>query len=184
MKKKDSIYSAELIIDDLADGLPQIPRRRPCRTTMRQGQAHMVDVSAKSPQAARSNRRGLRGTLPTDVSPRSRTIQRETPSRSRAIAGIQAAKQTSDLIPMCHPLPLSYRRCGSSGSSKAASRSRPRPQPSREPASRWRPWTAASIAALTVYDMTKALDKGIRIREVMLLRKSGGKSGDYRREMI
>ena len=95
-------------------------------------------------------------------------------------AGIQAAKQTATLIPMCHPLALSFvdvqtrvvdggvvieataATMGATGVEMEA-------------------MVAASVAALTVYDMTKALDKGIRIREVKLLSKSGGKSGSYRR---
>ena len=95
-------------------------------------------------------------------------------------AGIQAAKQTAALIPMCHPLPLSFIdveatvvaggiRIQATAATTAAT------------GVEMEAMVAASIAALTVYDMTKALDKAIRIREVVLLRKSGGKSGDYQR---
>ena len=95
-------------------------------------------------------------------------------------AGIQAAKQTSTLIPMCHPLALSFVDVqaqivlgGIAIEAKAATVG--------ETGVEMEAMVAASVAALTVYDMTKALDKGIRIREVVLLSKSGGKSGDYRR---
>ena len=93
-------------------------------------------------------------------------------------AGMQAAKQTSLLIPMCHPLALSFVdvvvevvaggvRIEATAATTAGT------------GVEMEAMVAASVAALTVYDMTKALDKGIRIREVVLLRKSGGKSGEY-----
>ena len=98
-------------------------------------------------------------------------------------AGIQAAKQTSNLIPMCHPLALSFVdvqvRVVEGGVAIEATAATVAGTGVEMEA-----MTAASIAALTVYDMTKALDKGIRIRDVALLRKSGGKSGEYRREVI
>jgi cyclic pyranopterin phosphate synthase len=96
------------------------------------------------------------------------------------LAGIMAAKKTSDLIPMCHPLPLSHvdvtlRLCenGVAITSKVTT--------TAVTGVEMEALVAASIAALTVYDMCKALDKGIEIREVVLERKSGGKSGDYSR---
>ena len=96
------------------------------------------------------------------------------------IAGIQAAKRTSELIPMCHPIPLSkvdvtaeIKRDGIAIRTMART--------TAETGVEMEALVAASVAALTVYDMCKALDKGIEIREVVLLRKSGGKSGEYRR---
>ena len=96
------------------------------------------------------------------------------------LAGIMAAKRTADLIPMCHPLPLSHvdvemRLCenGVAITSKVST--------TAQTGVEMEALMAATIAALTVYDMTKALDKGIEIREIVLERKSGGKSGDYRR---
>jgi cyclic pyranopterin phosphate synthase len=96
-------------------------------------------------------------------------------------AGVSAAKKTAELIPMCHPLPLSFvdvstEVCenGVKISSRAAT--------TAPTGVEMEALVAASVAALTVYDMCKALDKGIAIREVMLERKSGGKSGDYRRK--
>jgi cyclic pyranopterin monophosphate synthase len=96
------------------------------------------------------------------------------------VAGISAAKRTSDLIPLCHPLMLSHVdvevtledqgvRIVSSVATMAAT------------GVEMEALTAASVAALTVYDMTKALDKGIVIRNVQLEEKSGGKSGEFRR---
>ena len=95
-------------------------------------------------------------------------------------AGIQAAKQTAALIPMCHPLALSFVdveamvvvggvRIRATAATTAAT------------GVEMEAMVSATIAALTVYDMTKALDKGIRIREVALVSKSGGKSGEWKR---
>ena len=95
-------------------------------------------------------------------------------------AGIQAAKRTAELIPMCHPLALSFVDVATEmqvdGVLVRATVSTSGPTGVEMEA-----MVAASIAALTIYDMCKALDKGIVIREVALQRKSGGKSGDYQR---
>ena len=96
------------------------------------------------------------------------------------LAGIMAAKRTADLIPMCHPLPLAHvdvrmRLCenGVAIASKVST--------TAVTGVEMEALVAASVAALTVYDMCKALDKGIEIREIVLERKSGGRSGEYRR---
>jgi cyclic pyranopterin phosphate synthase len=95
-------------------------------------------------------------------------------------AGIQAAKRTSDLIPMCHPLPLSLvdvkAEVVEGGVLITATAVTVGPTGVEMEA-----LTAASVAALTVYDMTKALDKGIVIRSIQLESKTGGKSGDFTR---
>jgi cyclic pyranopterin phosphate synthase len=95
-------------------------------------------------------------------------------------AGIQAAKRTSELIPLCHPLPLSYvdvsTTIAADGIAIRATVATTGPTGVEMEA-----LTAASVAALTIYDMCKALDKGIVIRDVQLERKTGGKSGDYQR---
>jgi cyclic pyranopterin monophosphate synthase len=102
------------------------------------------------------------------------------PFETARLAGIMAAKRTADLIPLCHPLPLSHvdvalRLCenGVTITSKVAT--------TATTGVEMEALMAASVAALTVYDMCKALDKGIEIREIVLERKSGGKSGDYLR---
>src|ERR1700761_485173 len=95
-------------------------------------------------------------------------------------AGIQAAKRTSDLIPMCHPLSLSFvdvQATVVAGGVEIVATAATVAGTGVE----MEAMTAASVAALTVYDMTKALDKGIRIREVLLAAKSGGKSGNWKR---
>lgn len=97
------------------------------------------------------------------------------------IAGIMAAKRTSELIPMCHPLPLALvdvqvRVCenGLAITSKVAT--------TAETGVEMEALVAVSVSALTIYDMLKAADKGIAIRDIVLERKSGGKSGEYRRQ--
>jgi len=97
------------------------------------------------------------------------------------IAGIQAAKKTSELIPLCHSLPLSHadvvctvREDGIEITARAAT--------TAQTGVEMEALTAAAVAALTIYDMTKALDKAIEIRELFLIEKTGGKSGDYRRQ--
>jgi cyclic pyranopterin phosphate synthase len=99
------------------------------------------------------------------------------------IAGIMAAKRTSELIPLCHPLPLSHAdvdlQVEAEGVRIAATAST-----TAQTGVEMEALTAASVAALTVYDMTKALDKGIEIREIYLLEKTGGKSGGYRRSAL
>jgi cyclic pyranopterin phosphate synthase len=95
-------------------------------------------------------------------------------------AGIQAAKRTSELIPMCHPLPLSFVEVEATIVDGGV-QIRATAATTAATGVEMEALTAASIAALTIYDMTKALDKSIRIREIVLLEKRGGKSGDYSR---
>lgn len=96
------------------------------------------------------------------------------------IAGIQAAKRTAELIPMCHPLPLSFvdvrTEIVAGGIAIRATAAT-----NAVTGVEMEAMTAAAVAALTVYDMCKAMDKGIAIRDLQLERKSGGKSGDYTR---
>ncbi len=145
------------------------------------GEAHMVDVSAKA-----ATRREAVAEAFVELSAAVLAALPQNPKGNplevARFAGIQAAKRTSELIPMCHPLALSFVDVqatvvadGVSIEATAAT--------TAGTGVEMEAMVAASIAALTVYDMTKALDKGIRIREVVLVRKSGGKSGDYvRRE--
>lgn len=144
------------------------------------GEAHMVDISEKGISKrvataqstlfmrAETLSQILDGTLPKG----------DVISTAR-IAGIMAAKKCSDLIPMCHPLPvtgvemtfdvISDREIAVAATVKTTGKT----------GVEMEALTAASVAALTIYDMAKAIDKGIIIRETKLLAKSGGKSGDY-----
>ena len=144
-----------------------------------QGRAGMVDVSDKAKTVREAEASAFVRMKPK--------VLRALPDNPKGdplevarTAGIMAAKRTWELIPMCHPLPLSHiavtlRVCENGVS--IASKVKTTAQTGVE----MEALVAASVAALTVYDMCKALDKGIEIREVLLERKSGGKSGDYRR---
>jgi cyclic pyranopterin phosphate synthase len=96
--------------------------------------------------------------------------------KTAELAGIMAAKKTSDLIPLCHPLPITQARNNFSGFNiRAEVSTRGRTGVEMEAL------TAVSVAALTIYDMAKALDKSMRISDIVLEQKTGGKSGDYQR---
>jgi cyclic pyranopterin monophosphate synthase len=144
------------------------------------GRASMVDVSAKQPSVREAEASAFVA-MSAEVLHALPQNPKGDPLEVARIAGIQAAKRTSELIPMCHPIPLSkvdvqaeMRRDGIA--IRALARTTAVTGVEMEAL------VAASVAALTVYDMCKALDKGIEIREIVLLRKSGGKSGDYRRK--
>jgi cyclic pyranopterin phosphate synthase len=139
----------------------------------------MVDVSAKSPSKREAEASAFVVLKPKVLKALPKNSKGD-PLEVARLAGIMAAKRTADLIPMCHPLPLSHvdvqmRLCenGVAITSKVST--------TAQTGVEMEALMAASIAALTVYDMLKALDKGIEIREIVLERKSGGKSGDYRR---
>jgi cyclic pyranopterin phosphate synthase len=146
------------------------------------GHARMVDVSSKS-----ATRREAEASAFVKMNPEVLQALPKNPKGDplevARIAGIMAAKRTSELIPMCHALPLAhvdveFRLCenGVAISTRVVT--------TAETGVEMEALVAASISALTIYDMTKALDKGIEIREIVLQRKSGGKSGDYRRKKL
>src|SRR5512146_2507710 len=144
------------------------------------GRASMVDVSAKQ-----DTRRTATASAFVELSA---TVLAALPSNPKGnplevarIAGIQAAKRTSELIPMCHPLSLSHVDVEVSVCENGVA-IRSSAATTAVTGVEMESLVAASVAALTVYDMCKALDKGIEIREVVLERKTGGKSGDYRRK--
>jgi len=143
------------------------------------GQAHMVDVSGKTPTARQAVAEAFveLSEAVLDALPQN---PKGNPLEVARFAGIQAAKKTADLIPMCHPLPLSFVDVEATVVSGGV-QIRATVATVAGTGVEMEAMTAASIAALTVYDMTKALDKSIRIRDVVLLSKSGGKSGDYER---
>ncbi len=144
------------------------------------GKASMVDVSAKQ-----DSRRTATASAFIELSAAVLAALPQNPKGNplevARIAGIQAAKRTSELIPMCHPLPLTHvdvqAEVAEGGVHITASAATTGPTGVEMEA-----LTAATVAALTVYDMTKALDKGIVIRNVQLESKTGGKSGDYSRD--
>jgi cyclic pyranopterin monophosphate synthase len=144
------------------------------------GQVSMVDVGDKAVTERTATARAFIA-MAQDVLEALPRNRKGDPLEVARIAGIMAAKRTSDLIPLCHQLPLSHiaiqfkvRTEGIEVLATAATVARTGVE--------MEAMTAASVAALTIYDMTKALDKGIEIRSVHLLEKTGGKSGTYRRE--
>lgn len=139
----------------------------------------MVDVSGK-PATRREATASAFVSLSAEVLAALPNNPKGNPLEIARIAGIQAAKRTSDLIPLCHPLPLSF--------VDVTAQVQPGGVELRSTAAttagtgvEMEALTAVTIAALTIYDMCKALDKGILIRDVQLESKSGGKSGDYQR---
>lgn len=144
------------------------------------GNAHMVDVSAK-PATRREAVAGAFVELNQDVLAALPKNPKGNPLEVARFAGIQAAKRTSELIPMCHPLGLSFVDVSAEVVADGVE-IRATAATVSGTGVEMEAMTAAAVAALTVYDMTKALDKGIRIRDVVLLRKTGGKSGEYVRQ--
>jgi cyclic pyranopterin phosphate synthase len=144
------------------------------------GQTVMVDVSAKQP-TRRTATASAFVELSAAVLAALPANPKGNPLEVARFAGIQAAKRTADLIPMCHPLPLSHidlqAEIVSGGVRIRATVATTAPTGVEMEA-----LTAAAVAALTVYDMTKALDKSIVIRNIQLEEKSGGKSGDFHRK--
>ena len=142
-----------------------------------EGSAHMVDVSAK-PATRREAEASAFVALSDAVLAALPQNPKGNPLEVARFAGIQAAKRTADLIPMCHPLPLSFIEVSAvvvTGGIEIRSTAATVAATGVE----MEALTAAAVAALTIYDMCKALDKSIAIREIILLRKSGGKSGEY-----
>src|SRR6476469_5970905 len=140
----------------------------------------MVDVSAKN-RTAREAEASAFVAMSSQVLQSLTSNPKGDPLETARLAGIMAAKKTSALIPMCHPVPLSHvdvelRQCENGITISTTAKT------NAETGVEMEALVAASVAALTVYDMCKALDKGIEIREIMLERKSGGKSGDYLRK--
>ncbi|MFE4107890.1 cyclic pyranopterin monophosphate synthase MoaC [Almyronema epifaneia] len=146
-----------------------------------QGQAHMVDVSAKAATVRRAIAvASLRMQTATLAAIESGNAPKGDVIGTARLAGIMAAKQTANLIPLCHPLPIQ----------KVEVQITPDPalpgyqiqaevKTKAETGVEMEALTAVSIAALTLYDMAKALEKSMQIENIRLLRKTGGKSADY-----
>ena len=143
------------------------------------GSPRMVDVSGKAATKRTAKAHAFVAVRPEVLEQLPRN-PKGNPLEIARIAGVMGAKKTSELIPLCHPLPLSHAdvdvtvepdgiRIVATASTTA------------ETGVEMEALTAATVAALTIYDMLKALDKSIEIRDVHLLEKTGGKSGDYRR---
>lgn len=145
------------------------------------GEVRMVDVSAKSVTTRSAVAHAFVRMAPSVVGAvRHLKNPKGNPLEVARIAGIAAAKRTAEWIPLCHPLPLTHiavtpRLC------KDGVEIHSRVTATAQTGVEMEALVAATCAALTVYDMCKALDKGIEIADVYLLEKTGGKSGEYRR---
>jgi cyclic pyranopterin monophosphate synthase len=148
------------------------------------GNARMVDVGAKAQTARRAVARAI---VRMDPATAARVAAGDAPKGdvlgTARIAGIQAAKRTGELIPLCHPLPLDHVDVdavvdAAAGTVTLTAEARVTARTGVE----MEALTAASVAALTVYDMVKGIEKGVEIASVVLLEKSGGRSGDWRRD--
>lgn len=145
------------------------------------GEAHMVDVSAKAEteRVAKAGARVVMQKATLDLIVSGQAAKGDVLATAR-LAGIMAAKKTSDLIPLCHPLALSQVTVDLTADTAADAidivatcKLKGRTGVEMEAL------TAASVAALTIYDMVKAVDRGMQITDIRLLHKSGGKSGDF-----
>jgi cyclic pyranopterin monophosphate synthase len=146
-----------------------------------EGRVKMVDTSAKE-ETARRAVASARVLLSAETlkAVREHRTPKGDPLETARLAGIMAAKRTAELIPLCHPLPLTHvevraELCDAGVLIEAEAATRAQTGVEMEAL------TAATVAALTVYDMCKALDKAITITDVRLEEKTGGKSGEYRR---
>jgi cyclic pyranopterin phosphate synthase len=146
------------------------------------GAAHMVDVGGKAVTAREAVARG-RITMSAEAAAaiRSGSVKKGDVLATARIAGIMAAKKTSELIPLCHPLPLTrvaidldLDEAGVTATATAATEGKTGVE--------MEALTAVSVTLLTLYDMAKALDKGMVLGDIRLLTKTGGKSGDWRAE--
>lgn len=142
----------------------------------------MVDTSEKSATARRAVASAFVSmSAQTIAALQSQQTPKGNPLETARIAGIMAAKRTAELIPLCHPLPLTHvdvtAEISENGVALLSSVAT-----NAQTGVEMEALTAVSVAALTIYDMCKALEKGITITNVRLESKSGGKSGDYRRE--
>ncbi len=149
-----------------------------------EGQVRMVDVSDKAPTDRRAIAQAVIVMQPGTLARiQDRTVQKGNVLETARIAGVMAAKQTATLIPMCHPLNLRHAQVDFETD---VARSRIRILASVRIHDRtgveMEALSAATVAALTIYDMCKAVDRGMQITNVCLLEKSGGRSGTYRRD--
>jgi cyclic pyranopterin phosphate synthase len=146
----------------------------------RDGAVRMVDVSDKAVTVREAVARGrIRMSAGAVERIRAGNVKKGDPLQTARLAGIMAAKQTSALIPLCHPLPLSHvdvalRELDDGYEIEARARTAAQTGVEMEAL------TAVAVAALTVYDMIKAVDKGMIIDGIRLVEKRGGRSGDYR----
>jgi len=144
--------------------------------------AQMVDVSAKSPTPREAEAQArVRVSPELAQAIREGAVPKGPVLETARLAGIMAAKQTPTLIPLCHPLPLEHIQVDLELTGQAVE-VRARARTTYRTGVEMEAMVAAAVAALTIYDMCKSVEKGIVIEQVQLLSKSGGKSGEWRRD--
>ena len=149
-----------------------------------QGRARMVDVSAKADTVREATARGRVRMQPETLAlVRSGGVAKGDVIAVARVAGIMAAKRTGELIPMCHPLPITGVEVDVTADEAASTLEiQATARIVGKTGVEMEALTAVSVAALTIYDMCKAVDRGMTIEAVRLVHKRGGKSGEYRRE--
>jgi len=146
------------------------------------GEARIVDIGDKSPTRRRAVAEiRLLARPETIAAITGGTLKKGDAIAVARIAGIMAAKKTSELIPLCHPIPLTSVTVDIEAIDGAL-RITATAETTGQTGVEMEALTAASVAALTLYDMAKAIDRGMRIDGLELVEKTGGKSGDYRRD--
>ena len=157
------------------------PSRKRLSHVDARGRVRMVDVGAKPVTAREAVARGSIRVSPAALRAiRSGRVKKGDPLQAARLAGIMAAKRTSELVPLCHPLPLSHvavditpRRDGYEIEARVRT--------SAQTGVEMEALTAVAVAALTIYDMVKALDREMVIGEIRVMEKRGGRRGEYRR---
>jgi cyclic pyranopterin phosphate synthase len=158
----------------MSDGLTHLNAR---------GEAHIVDIGEKSPSHRRAVARASLEARPETIAAMTGgTLKKGDALAVARIAGIMAAKKTSDLIPLCHPIALTKVAVEITAATEASLLIVATAETTDRTGVEMEALTAASVAALTLYDMAKAMDRGMRITGLELVEKTGGKSGDFHRD--
>jgi cyclic pyranopterin phosphate synthase len=161
--------------------VPRTPERPRLSHVDRQGRARMVDVSGKAVTAREAVARGeIRMSAEARRLVRTGVVAKGDPLQAARLAGVMAAKRTAELIPLCHPLPITHADVELTPT-RAGYRIEATVRTTAQTGVEMEALTAVSVAALTVYDMVKAVDREMVIGAVCLVKKSGGRSGTYRR---
>jgi cyclic pyranopterin phosphate synthase len=146
------------------------------------GEAHIVDIGEKQATHRRAVAQAIITAAPETISALFNNSLKKGDALSTArIAGIMAAKKTSELIPLCHPIALTHVEILIDQIDEKRLQINASAQTTDKTGVEMEAFTAATVAALTIYDMAKAIDRGMEISQIVLLEKSGGKSGTYRR---
>lgn len=149
------------------------------------GEAHMVDVGDKEITSRRAvARAGLTAQKDTLDALFANALKKGDALATARIAGIMAAKKTADLIPLCHPLSLTHVDITIERESETSLSVRATAETKGQTGVEMEALTAASVAALTLYDMAKAIDRAMTISQIALEEKQGGKSGTYKRQEV